>query len=128
MKRLFDVAVATAALVVLAPVLGVVAVLIRLGDRGPVLYRSARLGVGGRPFDMLKFRTMRVAAPDIRNEDGSTFSGPDDPRATRIGRWLRRTSLDELPQLWNVVRGDSSDRGPTCRIRSGTMRPRTSTV
>ncbi|MBA3298234.1 MAG: sugar transferase [Acidobacteria bacterium] len=111
-KRVFDVCVSAAALVALAPLLAGIAIAVRLGAPGPALYRSLRLGVGGRTFEMLKFRTMQVNAPDVRNPDGSTYSGTDDPRITRFGYWLRRTSLDELPQLWNVVRGDMSLVGP----------------
>jgi undecaprenyl phosphate N,N'-diacetylbacillosamine 1-phosphate transferase len=111
-KRCLDVVGASVALVVFAPLMGAVAIAIRLTSDGPALYRSARLGRGGRTFEMLKFRTMKVNAPDIRNPDGSTYCGPDDPRITPLGRWLRRTSLDELPQLWNVLRGDMSLVGP----------------
>lgn len=86
--------------------------LIKREDDGPIFYTSQRLGRGMRPFTMYKFRTMRVNAPDIRNADGSTFSAEDDPRVTRIGRILRKTSVDELPQLINVLRGDMSLVGP----------------
>ena len=109
---MFDVCVAVVSTLLLAPVFIAVAVTIRLSSPGPALYRSARLGRHGRTFEMLKFRTMTVGAPDLRNPDGSTFSGEADPRITPLGRWLRRTSLDELPQLWNVLRGDMSLVGP----------------
>jgi len=111
-KRTFDVCVSATALVLLAPLLVIIAIAIRLSSVGPALYRSSRLGLGGTSFQMLKFRTMKVNAPDLRNPDGSTYSGADDPRVTPFGRWLRRTSLDELPQLWNVLRGDMSLIGP----------------
>ena len=111
-KRLLDVALSLAGLLVLAPVLAAVAAGVRLTSRGPAIYRSQRLGLKGRTFEMLKFRTMTVGAADLRNADGSTYSHPEDPRTTSIGRWLRRTSLDELPQLWNVLRGDMSVVGP----------------
>ena len=111
-KRVMDICISGAALVLLSPVLAGVAAAIRLTSQGPAVYRGIRLGVGGRPFAMLKFRTMHVGAPDTRNVDGSTYSGDDDPRVTRIGRLLRRTSLDELPQLWNVLKGDMSLVGP----------------
>ena len=111
-KRIFDISVAAVALVLLAPLLAGIAIAVRLSAPGPALYRSLRLGVGGGTFEMLKFRTMRMNAPDVRNPDGSTYSGTDDPRITRFGHWLRRTSLDELPQLWNVVQGDMSLVGP----------------
>ena len=111
-KRAFDLCVAGAGAVVLAPVVVAIVAAIRISSPGPALYRSLRLGRHARPFEMLKFRTMQVGAPDLRNPDGSTFSGENDPRITPFGRWLRRTSLDELPQLWNVLRGDMSLVGP----------------
>ncbi|SHJ41029.1 Sugar transferase involved in LPS biosynthesis (colanic, teichoic acid) [Thermoclostridium caenicola] len=86
--------------------------IIYLEDRGPIFYKAMRLGKGGKPFTMYKFRSMKVNAPDIRNEDGSTYNSDDDPRLTRIGRFLRKTSLDEVPQLINVLLGDMSLIGP----------------
>jgi lipopolysaccharide/colanic/teichoic acid biosynthesis glycosyltransferase len=112
MKRLFDVCAAGIALLLLTPLLLAIAVLLRIAAPGPVLFRSRRLGQHGRTFDMLKFRTMTPGSPDVRNPDGSTYSAAADPRVTRVGRWLRRTSLDELPQLWNVLRGEMSLVGP----------------
>jgi exopolysaccharide biosynthesis polyprenyl glycosylphosphotransferase len=106
-------------LVLLTPVLAATAVLVKLDSPGPVLFRQPRAGRGGRPFRIVKFRTMRVDAEELLAElrrrtgqDGAFFKLDDDPRITRIGRWLRRTSIDELPQLWNVVRGDMSLVGP----------------
>ena len=90
----------------------ITAVIIKCYDGGPVFYRSKRLGRGFREFSMLKFRSMRVNAPDLRNEDGGTYNAKDDPRVTRIGRKLRETSLDELPQLLNVLAGQMSIVGP----------------
>jgi lipopolysaccharide/colanic/teichoic acid biosynthesis glycosyltransferase len=108
-KRAFDVAAAAAALVALAPLMAIVAALVALTSRGPVLYRQRRLGLGGRPFEMLKFRTMDVGAePDGR----AVWATDIDPRCTRVGGPLRRYGLDELPQLWNVLRGDMSLVGP----------------
>lgn len=112
MKRTFDVAVSAAALVVLAPLLAAIAILVRFSSPGPVIYRSVRLGHRGRPLHMLKFRTMAAGAPDLRNPDGSTYNAAGDPRVTKAGAWLRRTSLDELPQLWNVLKGEMSLVGP----------------
>jgi lipopolysaccharide/colanic/teichoic acid biosynthesis glycosyltransferase len=112
LKRAFDVAVAGCALVALAPLLVVIGAAIRLSTPGPALYRSPRMGLNGRTFTMWKFRTMTPGAADLRNADGSTYAGPNDPRVTQFGRWLRRTSLDELPQLWNVLRGEMSIVGP----------------
>jgi lipopolysaccharide/colanic/teichoic acid biosynthesis glycosyltransferase len=112
MKRLFDTVASAAGLLFLSPILAVLAVAVRASSRGPAIYRSQRLGRGGQPFEMLKFRTMYVGTPDLRNPDGSTFNAAQDARVTSIGAWLRRTSLDELPQLWNVLRGDMSLVGP----------------
>lgn len=108
-KRALDVALSAAGLVVLLPVLPLVALIIKLTDRGPVLYAQERMGLDGRPFRMWKFRTMRVNAEE---ETGAVWAMPDDPRRTPIGAFLRRWSFDELPQLYNVLRGDMSLVGP----------------
>lgn len=89
-----------------------VALAIKLDDGGPVFYSSARVGKGGRKFEMLKFRSMKVNAPDLRNEDGGTYNSSVDPRVTRVGKFLRETSLDETPQLLNIIKGDMSIIGP----------------
>ncbi|MDO5700862.1 MAG: sugar transferase [Bowdeniella nasicola] len=111
-KRLLDIAVSALAMPVAAALAVPVAAAIKLDDGGPIIYRSTRLGRDGRPFSMYKFRSMSVGAPDVRNPDGSTFNAADDPRVSRVGRVLRSTSLDELPQLVNVVKGDMSLVGP----------------
>jgi lipopolysaccharide/colanic/teichoic acid biosynthesis glycosyltransferase len=118
-KRLFDVAVGGVALVLLAPLLTLVALLIRTVDGGPVLFRQTRVGLHGRPFQLIKFRTMERGAEGrldelmARNEiRGPAFKVTDDPRLTRTGRVLRATSLDELPQIWNVLRNEMSLVGP----------------
>jgi lipopolysaccharide/colanic/teichoic acid biosynthesis glycosyltransferase len=118
-KGVVDRVVAALALVVLAPVLAVLAVLVKLSSRGPVLFKQLRGGLNGRPFRMLKFRTMTEGAEGQRdlllalNEmDGPVFKIENDPRVTKVGRFLRRTSLDELPQLWNVLLGHMSLVGP----------------
>jgi lipopolysaccharide/colanic/teichoic acid biosynthesis glycosyltransferase len=111
-KRLLDITVSAIALIALAPVFAVCALLVRRGSPGPVLFSQLRLGLNGRPFRLWKFRTMHAGAPDVRNADGSAFTGEHDPRVTPVGRFLRTTSLDELPQLWNVLRGDMSLVGP----------------
>lgn len=90
----------------------VLAPIIYLTDRGPVFYSAQRLGKNGKTFKMYKFRSMKVNAPDIRNADGSTYNGPNDPRVTKIGRIMRKTSLDETPQILNVLKGDMSFVGP----------------
>ncbi len=112
LKRLLDVAVSAVALLVLTPLLLVVALLVRITSSGSVLFRQGRLGRRGVPFTIYKFRTMMTDSPDIRNEDGSAFSGENDPRVTRVGRILRKTSFDELPQLVNVLQGKMSLVGP----------------
>lgn len=94
----------------------VVAPLIKLSDGGSVFYNAERLGYRGRVFKMYKFRSMKQNAPDIRNADGSTFNGENDPRVTRIGRLLRKTSLDETPQILNVLKGDMSIIGPRAHL------------
>lgn len=81
-------------------------------DRGPMFYSGKRLGQYGKSFPMYKFRSMKVNAPDIRLNDGSTYNGDDDPRVTTLGRFLRKTSLDEIPQILNVLKGDMSLIGP----------------
>jgi lipopolysaccharide/colanic/teichoic acid biosynthesis glycosyltransferase len=106
LKRALDVAAAAAALLVLLPLLAIIAVAVRLHLGSPVLFRHARPGLHGRLFTMLKFRTMRDAC------DAAGRPLPDGARLTRLGALLRSTSLDELPQLWNVLRGDMSLIGP----------------
>lgn len=112
MPRIFDFLISAAALLVLSPVMIACAIAVRISSAGPVLFRQARLGRGGKPFQFLKFRSMYVNAPDLRNADGSAVCGSGDPRVTPVGRFLRETSLDELPQLINVLRGDMALVGP----------------
>lgn len=90
----------------------IVSPLIYFEDKGTVFYNAMRLGKNGKPFKMYKFRTMIMNAPDIRLDDGSTFNSDDDPRLTKIGRCLRKTSIDEFPQIINVIKGDMSFIGP----------------
>jgi lipopolysaccharide/colanic/teichoic acid biosynthesis glycosyltransferase len=118
-KALMDRALATSGLLALLPFLILVAALIKLTSRGPALFIQQRGGLNGRPFKMLKFRTMRLGAEGERaallgsnQMDGPVFKLSDDPRVTRIGYWLRRTSIDELPQLLNVALGQMSLVGP----------------
>jgi exopolysaccharide biosynthesis polyprenyl glycosylphosphotransferase len=118
-KRVIDVVLSAASLVVLSPVLLTIAALIRITSPGPVLFRQTRCGLGGRRFTLYKFRSMINDAEQMRAElhqlnelDGPVFKISDDPRITPVGRGLRRFSLDELPQLWNVFRGDMSFVGP----------------
>jgi lipopolysaccharide/colanic/teichoic acid biosynthesis glycosyltransferase len=111
-KRTIDTSVSLTALLVFSPALAVIAIAIRLDSLGSILFKQQRLGRGGRPFTLYKFRTMVVDAPDLRNQDGSTFNSAFDARVTRVGRFLRRASLDELPQLFNVLTGEMSIVGP----------------
>ena len=114
MRRALDVAVAGAGLVVAGPLLAVAALAVKLEDRGPVLFRQTRVGKDGGDFELLKLRTMVVGA----ESQGAGYAvDRGDPRITRIGRLLRRTSVDELPQLWNVVRGEMSLIGPRPTLR-----------
>jgi exopolysaccharide biosynthesis polyprenyl glycosylphosphotransferase len=118
LKRTFDVVVGSVVLLVLSPLLLLIALAIRLTSSGPVLFRQTRVGRNGGEFQMLKFRTMVTGADERKhelvnlNEAAPMFKIPDDPRTTRVGRYLRRRSLDELPQLINVLRGDMSLVGP----------------
>jgi exopolysaccharide biosynthesis polyprenyl glycosylphosphotransferase len=107
-KRLFDTAISIACLIATAPVWALIGILIRLDSPGPIFFRQTRIGRNGRPFRMFKFRSMGMNAPKY----GYHPQQADDPRITRVGRWLRRTSLDELPQLLNVIKGDMSLVGP----------------
>jgi sugar transferase (PEP-CTERM system associated) len=109
-KRILDVISAVTGLIIGLPVMAVVALLVRLNSTGPLLYHQRRVGLHGRLFTVHKFRTMRV---DAEAESGPVWASKDgDPRVTAVGKWLRRTRLDEMPQLWNVVVGDMSFVGP----------------
>ena len=118
-KRALDVVSAAIALVVLVPVVGVLALIVRLTSRGPVFYHSTRIGRGGRPFTFYKLRSMvkdahvtREHLSHLNEADGPVFKIARDPRITPIGRFMRSTSLDEVPQFWNVLKGDMSLVGP----------------
>ncbi|MBE7049642.1 MAG: sugar transferase [Ruminococcaceae bacterium] len=89
-----------------------IGIIIKTEDKGPIFYSSKRIGRNFKEFGMLKFRSMKVNAPDLRNDDGSTFNSENDPRVTKIGRWLRESSIDELPQIFNVLLGHMSLIGP----------------
>ena len=108
-KRLLDVTLSGFGLLVSSPLWLLLAFLIKLEDGGPVFYRQERVGRAGRRFDALKFRSMR---PDAEARTGPVQATEDDPRVTRIGRWMRKTAMDELPQLLNIFRGDMSFVGP----------------
>lgn len=111
-KRILDIIFS----LILMPVVGISILifgpLIYIEDRGTIFYRAKRRGYKGKVFEMLKFRSMKMNAPDIRNKDNSTFNSPDDPRVTKIGKIIRKTSIDEIPQLINILKGDMSFIGP----------------
>lgn len=112
LKRLIDILLCIIILPVVLLITIPIAIAIKIEDGGPIFYKSHRIGKGFREFNMLKFRSMKVNAPDIRNDDGSTYNSQKDSRVTRIGRFIRETSLDELPQFFNVLLGHMSLIGP----------------
>jgi lipopolysaccharide/colanic/teichoic acid biosynthesis glycosyltransferase len=118
-KRTLDVVGATVGLILLSPLMLVVAAIVKLTSPGPVFYAQVRSGHGGKPFRMYKFRSMvvdadarKAALMSLNEQDGPAFKLKSDPRVTRIGRFIRKTSIDELPQLWNVLRGEMTLVGP----------------
>lgn len=111
-KRFFDLVLSLIALPFWLLLYIPVAIAIKLDDGGPVFFKSARVGKGFKKFGMYKFRSMKVNAPDLRNADGGTYNASDDPRVTKVGKFLRETSLDETPQLLNIIKGDMSIIGP----------------
>ncbi len=119
-KRPFDILLSGLGLIASAPLWALFSALIKLEDGGPIFYRQARVGQFGRPFEVLKFRSM---IPNAEAGIGQVQSGVDDPRVTRIGRIMRATAMDELPQLWNIFRGDMSFVGPRA-LRPGEIEAR----
>lgn len=113
MKRLIDLGISLIACILLTPLFLILATLVVLEGSGGALYRQERIGQHGRPFLLLKFRSMRANMPGPQITMGNS-----DPRITRVGHWLRKTKLDELPQLWNVVKGDMSLVGPALKSRN----------
>ena len=111
-KRLFDVVFSLFLLAPICIVIGISFVFIKIEDNGPIFYMSDRTGRFGKTFKMFKLRSMKVNAPDIRLSDGSTYNGEDDPRVTKFGKIARKTSIDELPQILNIIKGDMSFIGP----------------
>lgn len=108
LKRVLDLIVALCALPFVIIAICVFGPIIYLEDKGPIFYKAQRIAKGGKPFSMYKFRSMKVNAPDIRLADGSTYNGGDDPRVTKIGKFMRNTSADEIPQFLNILFGDMS--------------------
>lgn len=111
-KRLIDIIISICILPFFAICYIIIAPIIYFQDRGKIFYNGERLGKDGKIFKMYKFRTMKMNSEDLRNKDGSTYNGEDDPRVTKIGKILRKTSIDELPQILNVLKGDMSIIGP----------------
>lgn len=119
-KRACDIAISLVALPVVGAVTAACGIAVKAEDGGPVFYNAPRVGRGGKDFTMFKLRSMKVDAPDLVMEDGSTYNGADDPRMTRVGAFMRKTSLDEIPQFLNVLRGDMSVIGPRPDLRRET--------
>ena len=119
-KRLLDIVVGLIALPFVLIIIAILAPIIKHEDAGPVFYNAPRVGKDGVDFKMYKLRSMRVNAPDLVMEDGSTYNGADDPRMTKIGAFMRKTSLDEMPQFLNVLKGDMSVVGPRPDLRRET--------
>ena len=118
-KRFFDILIALIALPFVGLVILVFGPIIYLTDKGPIFYNAPRCGLNGKVFKMFKLRSMKVNAPVLKNADGSTYSGDDDPRVTKIGRIMRKLSIDELPQILNVLIGDMSFVGPRPNLATG---------
>lgn len=115
-KRFIDICIGVVALPLVLFVIMIFAPIIYLTDKGPVFYNVNRAGKDYKPFKMYKLRSMYVNSPDLKNPDGSTYNSDDDPRVTPIGRFLRKTSLDEFPQFLNVLQGDISFIGPRPKL------------
>lgn len=122
-KRVIDIFLSLIACIPLIIAFVFVAPVIYFTDKGPVFYNAERRGKNGKVFKMYKFRSMYVNSPDIRNEDGSTYNGESDPRVTKIGKIMRKTSVDELPQVLNVLKGDMSIVGPRPTLATGQIDP-----
>lgn len=118
-KRVIDILIGLFALPFVLLIIICCAPFIWLTDRGPIFYNATRAGKGYKPFKMFKLRSMYVNSPDLKNPDGSTFNSDNDPRVTPIGRFLRKTSLDEVPQFLNILLGDMSFIGPRPKLYVG---------
>lgn len=111
-KRILDILFALIMLIFILPIIFIFGIFIKIEDGGPVFYLGERLGKDKKVFKMYKLRSMKVNAPDIRNKDGSTYNAMDDERLTKVGKFIRKTSIDELPQIINILKGDMSFIGP----------------
>lgn len=117
-KRLLDICISLILIPFIILICAIFGIFIKLEDKGSIFYCSERLGIHRKSYNMYKLRSMKMNAPDIRNEDGSTFNSDDDPRLLRIGKFIRKTSIDELPQIFNVFIGDMSLIGPRPDLKS----------
>lgn len=115
-KRFFDIVLSLIALPFVLLILVIFGPIIYFTDKGPVFYNAERLGRKGKVFKMYKLRSMKVNSPDLKAADGSTYNGENDPRVTKVGRFMRKTSIDELPQFLNVLKGDMSFIGPRAHL------------
>ncbi|WP_156573211.1 sugar transferase [Bacillus luti] len=117
-KRILDIFISIMSLPIFVLVYLVFGLIIKLEDRGPIFYKADRIGKDSKSFKMYKFRSMKMNAPTLLNEDGSTYNSKDDPRVTKIGKFMRETSIDEIPQILNVLKGDMSIVGPRASLTS----------
>src|SRR5690606_1049586 len=118
LKRIFDVLISIIGLPLFLTLYIILGLLIKIEDKGPIFYKAERIGKDCKLFKMYKFRSMKVNAPTFLNKDGSTYNSKDDPRVTKIGKFMRETSLDEIPQILNVLKGDMSVIGPRASLSS----------
>lgn len=118
LKRIFDSSICVIGLPIFVLLFLIFGLLIKLEDRGPIFYKAERIGKDCKLYKMYKFRSMKVDAPILLNNDGSTYNAKDDPRVTKIGKFMRETSIDETPQIINVLKGDMSIIGPRASLGS----------
>ncbi len=117
-KRVIDISVSMVGLPFFLVIYITFGLLIKLEDKGPVFYKASRIGKDSKSFGMYKFRSMKVNAPVLLNKDGSTYNSKEDPRVTKVGKFMRETSIDEIPQLLNVIKGEMSIIGPRASLSS----------
>lgn len=115
-KRFLDIIFSLLAVPIVCIIGVYVGIAIFIEDRENIIYKAKRRGLGGKVFNMYKFRSMKVNAPDFRNKDNSTYNSKNDPRVTKVGRFIRKTSIDELPQVFNIIKGDMSWIGPRASV------------
>ena len=118
LKRILDIIICIIGLPFFVILLAIFSVLIKIEDHGPIFYKAERIGRDSKLYKMYKFRSMKVNAPTLLNEDGSTYNSKEDPRMTKIGKFMRETSIDETPQILNVLKGDMSIIGPRASLAS----------